>query len=204
MAAGVVSGTVALLLERRPKIAPRLASTIFHATSDFLPADGLIAGGAGSLDVYRAAEFVGEISKVGTAKTIAFEELSHDRAASRRLWTGGAVEESGDALYVSGNELVKFGIVWAVRKSETIVWCTRDDTIVWGTGRTIVWGTSADSIVWGTSKDTIVWGTSLDTIVWGTGMDTIIWGTEVNADTIVWGTNLDTIVWGTGTVETLE
>jgi serine protease AprX len=204
MAAGVVSGTVALLLERRPKLAPRLASTIFHATSDFLPADGLIAGGAGSLDVHRAAEFVGELGKVGTAKTIAFEELSRDRASSTRLWTGRSVEESGDALYVSGNELVKFGIVRAARNSETIVWGTKDDTIVWGTGRTIVWGTSADTIVWGSSQDTIVWGTSLDTIVWGTGVDTIVWGTEVNADTIVWGTNLDTIVWGTATIETLE
>jgi serine protease AprX len=204
MAAGVVSGTVALLLEGRPKLTPRVASMIFHATSDFLPLEGLIAGGAGSLDVYRAADFLQQTNKVGTAKTIAFEELSRERVASTRLWTGRTDEESGDALFVSGNQLVKFGIVLAARKSETIVWGTNGDTIVWGTGRTIVWGTSADTIIWGTSHDTIVWGTSLDTIVWGTTVDTIVWGTGVSPDTIVWGTSPDTIVWGTGTLETLE
>ena len=204
MAAGVVSGTVALLLEGRPKLSPRVASMIFHATSDFLPLEGLVAGGAGSLDVYRAADFLQQTNKVSSAKTIAFEELSRERVASTRLWTGRTDEESGDALFVSGNQLVKFGIVLAARKSETIVWGTNGDTIVWGTGRTIVWGTSADTIIWGTSHDTIVWGTSLDTIVWGTSADTIVWGTGGSPDTIVWGTNLDTIVWGTGTIETLE
>src|SRR6185436_13193346 len=50
MAAAVVSGTVALLLERREKLTPRDAKAVLQMTSSFMPDTGIVANGAGSLN----------------------------------------------------------------------------------------------------------------------------------------------------------
>ena len=47
MAAGVVSGAVALLLEHRPHIKPADAKAILQVTSSFLPNAGVVGAGAG-------------------------------------------------------------------------------------------------------------------------------------------------------------
>jgi serine protease AprX len=54
MSAGVVSGTVALMLEGRPKLSPRLAKAVLQATSSFLPRDSTQRAGAGSLNTMLA------------------------------------------------------------------------------------------------------------------------------------------------------
>jgi serine protease AprX len=100
--------------------------------------------------------------------------------------------------------------------SQSIFWGTRllrgtslvdlhqvawEDNVVWGTGElnTIVWGTLSqdeDNIVWGTAldEDNIVWGTSLPLstdLAWA--------GNAELEDNIVWGTAMvwdDNIVWG--------
>jgi serine protease AprX len=105
--------------------------------------------------------------------------------------------------------------------SETLIWGTRllrgsslVDVNQGAWAKNIVWGTGElDNIVWGTfsrGDDNIVWGTLFgdDNIVWGTlfGDDNIVWGTLFGgnaqfADNIVWGTSMswdDNIVWGTG------
>ena len=112
--------------------------------------------------------------------------------------------------------------------SQTVTWGTRllrgsslidinqsawSDNIVWGTGEldNIVWGTAdaADNIVWGTALSVldISWSGNVafdDNIVWGTldWADNIVWGTGLlgcyDGDNIVWGTfGEDNIVWGT-------
>ena len=56
MAAGVVSGAVAVLLEERPALAPRDTKVALQVTSSFMPSFGLIGAGAGSLNVVAAVQ----------------------------------------------------------------------------------------------------------------------------------------------------
>ena len=58
MAAAVVSGAAAVLIEERPGLRPLTTKAALQLTSTFLPASGLIQGGSGSLNVLAAAEFV--------------------------------------------------------------------------------------------------------------------------------------------------
>ena len=58
MAAGVVSGAAALLLEEQPGLKPAGSEAALQLTSSFMPEAGLIAVGAGGMNVLAAAEFV--------------------------------------------------------------------------------------------------------------------------------------------------
>ena len=49
MSAAVVSGAVALLLESKPALSPLLVKLALQGSAEFLPNEGLIAGGAGRL-----------------------------------------------------------------------------------------------------------------------------------------------------------
>jgi serine protease AprX len=75
MAAGVVSGAVALLLEENPRLTPRDAKAVLQMTSSFMPGEGLIASGAGSLNALAAAELVAGSSHAGLPKTDIAGEL---------------------------------------------------------------------------------------------------------------------------------
>ena len=57
MAAGVVSGAVALLADRRPNLSPADARLVLQATSSFMAGEGLVVSGAGSLNALAAAKF---------------------------------------------------------------------------------------------------------------------------------------------------
>jgi serine protease AprX len=184
MAAGVVSGAVALLLEENPRLTPRNAKAVLQMTSSFMPREGLLASGAGSLNVIAAAELAGPEAKFSLlVTTIAGEQVSPG---------GFAFFEPKNSLTIrSFSERKARRRPQALARSATIIWGTdADEPIIWGTtimaamnvGDTIIWGTDAsDTIIWGTNTD--------DTIIWGTNAsDTIIWGTIAD-DTIIWGTS---------------
>jgi len=211
MAAPVVSGTIALMLQANPALTPNLIKGILQYTAQVYPGYKPLEQGAGFLNTY------------GAVKLARFYASHHvgDHLPSQSVWSrhiiwgnhmikGGYINPKGNAW--------KNSTVWGYAKTQddqgdNIVWGTMsgDDNIVWGTadeyGDNIVWGTSGDdNIVWGTSgDDNIVWGTMSgdDNIVWGTDCggsdcDNIVWGTS-DDDNIVWGTAdaLDNIVWGT-------
>ena len=98
MAAAVVSGAAALLIEERPGLPPLTTKAALQLTSTFLPASGLIQGGSGSLNVLAAAEFVrdGDLSDT----TIAGAETSASQimiAPREQLASAvGTVPESSD------------------------------------------------------------------------------------------------------------
>jgi serine protease AprX len=227
MAAPVVAGTVALMLEANPRLTPNLIKAILQYTSETDREYSALRQGAGflnSLGAVRLAKFY--------ASGRAGDTVPVQRIWSRQIiWgnhrlVGGYLNPranawSTTAIWGSARTAMSGGdnIVWGTRctdgSCDNIVWGTRDasgDNIVWGTrdanGDNIVWGTSGggDNIVWGTwgGGDNIVWGTDCggsdcNDIVWGSaGGDNIVWGTA-GGDNIVWGTaqNGDNIVWGT-------
>ena len=212
MAAPVVTGTVALMLQANPTLTPNLVKAILQYTAQPYPGYNALRQGAGflnSLGAVRLARFYVN-NQVGA-------RLPTQSTWGRQiLWGNHRI--SGGYLNPRGNAW-RTGIVWGAAHGlagdlDNIVWGTECgdgcDNIVWGThdanGDNIVWGTAGDdNIVWGTAgDDNIVWGTDFDgdNIVWGTADDdNIVWGTDcggADCDNIVWGTaDADNIVWGT-------
>jgi serine protease AprX len=215
MAAPVVSGTIALMLQANPNLTPNLIKALLQYTAQQYAGYSALRQGAG---------FLNALGAVRLAKFYV-NPRAGDRMPVQKVWsqqinwgnhrlTGGVIKPSANAWATN--------IVWGTAKTlgadgDNIVWGTAcaacGDNVVWGTaadGDNIVWGTAADgdNIVWGTAADgdNIVWGTSADgdNIVWGTdcgGADcaNIVWGTASDGDNIVWGTAADgdNIVWGT-------
>jgi serine protease AprX len=58
MSAGLVSGTVALLLEELPNLSTRDAKSAMQITSSFMPVEGLAVAGAGFLNVVAARQLI--------------------------------------------------------------------------------------------------------------------------------------------------
>jgi subtilisin family serine protease len=214
MAAPVVTGTVALMLQANPSLTPNAVKAILEYTAQQYPGyDGLTQG----------AGFLNAVGAVRLARFYATAQPG-DRMPVQKMWSKHIVWGNhmltGGALKLTGNAYTT-GTMWGVAKTDdgdNIVWGTACgdagcDNIVWGTddGDNIVWGTAddGDNIVWGTADgdDNIVWGTDCggadcDNIVWGTAdaADNIVWGTADDGDNIVWGTaglDGDNIVWGT-------
>jgi hypothetical protein len=231
MAAPVVSGTVALMLQANPNLTPNLVKAILEYTAEVHSGYSALEQGAGFLNTLGAVRLA-----TFFAGRLPGSQAPFSPAWSRQiLWgnhrlTGGILQKTANAW---GNSVTwgdrttsslgsrQTNVVWGTAwGNDNIVWGTSflGDNIVWGTSfgdDNIVWGTECggancgDNIIWGTSdSDNIVWGTDdgFDNIVWGTSDgDNIIWGTNDDGDNIVWGTSLpeDNIVWGTGFVFSL-
>jgi serine protease AprX len=184
MAAAVVSGSVALLLERRERLAPRDAKTVLQMTSSFMPGAGLVASGAGSLNALSASKLV------ATRKIVEIPETTIASEAIRPFgfgFTGFVTPQL--SLGQAGSLLMRI-VTFNSRAphSRTTQAGVRPTSIFWGQANSIFWG-QADSIFWG-QADSIFWGQA-DSIFWGQA-DSIFWG---QADSIFWG-QADSIFWG--------
>jgi len=212
MAAPVVAGTVALMLQANPSLTPNAIKAILQYTAQQYPNYDALTQGAGFLNA------------VGALRLARFFANAHagDVAPVQKMWSKHIIwgnHRIGTGFPRVGSNAYAVTTTWGVDKTDdgdNIVWGTACqsadcDNIVWGTddGDNIVWGTATDgdNIVWGTGDgDNIVWGTDCggadcDNIVWGTSDgDNIVWGTASDGDNIVWGTSNadgDNIVWGT-------
>jgi len=197
MATGVVGGAVALVLEQRGRLSPGETKAVLQMTSSYMPEEGLMASGAGSLNVLAAAEFL-----TGGRKA----QLPETRIGDHQVSASGVAFTTRVFAQQRSGFVGSTSIFWGTTKPQSIFWGTTnsDDSIFWGTNSddSIFWGTAKpQSIFWGTNNnDSIFWGTnSNDSIFWGTNSnDSIFWGTNSN-DSIFWGTNNDdSIFWGTG------
>jgi serine protease AprX len=200
MAAPVVSGTVALMLQANPSLTPNAVKAILQYTAQVHEGLNPLTQGAGFLNSLGAIRLARFYATARPGERYPGQNMWSKRVVwGNHLLTGGVLLPTANAW--------RLGTTWGVAKTDN------GDNIVWGTvsdGDNIVWGTSADgdNIVWGTQDgDNIVWGTAGDgdNIVWGTASDgdNIVWGTSSDGDNIVWGTNCggadcgDNIVWGT-------
>jgi subtilisin family serine protease len=211
MAAPVVSGTVALMIQANPALTPNLVKAILQYTAQPYPGYNALRQGAGFLNTLGAVRLSRFYAQNQAGQRMPIQQVWGQQViwGNRRI-AGGYINPLGNAW--------QKGVVWGAARAlngvDNIVWGTSCgdgcDNIVWGThdanGDNIVWGTDGDdNIVWGTEGlDNIVWGTTLDgdNIVWGTNDgENIVWGTDcggADCDNIVWGTaDDDNIVWGT-------
>jgi subtilisin family serine protease len=219
MAAPVVSGTVALMLEANPKLTPNAVKAILQYTAQVRSNTSALVQGAGMLNARGAVRLARFFSAPANGVGSLGDAIQGEWVpwAKHIIWgnyrlTGGIILPGSNAWSTS----VRWGalkttdgsrVVWGARSDDNIVWSTVADNIVWSTmaDDNIVWSTVGDdNIVWSTGgDDNIVWSTAADdNIVWSTGdSDNIVWSTAGD-DNIVWSTGgEDNIVWSTGTLQ---
>ena len=224
MAAPVVSGTVALMLQANPSLTPNAVKGLIEYTAEVYPAYDVLTQGAGFLNSYGAVQLA------------SFYRNPHpgEKLPSSKSWSHQILWGNHRLLH---GALAPRGNAWALSTVWGAVAADNGDSIVWGTRcagndstcKNVVWGSSplnllrtgvdeGDNIVWGTLLGCDVTDVTCDNIVWGTSLllelgpdsgDNIVWGTleladplDPAADNIVWGTMCggadcgDNIVWG--------
>jgi serine protease AprX len=180
MAAPVVTGAVALLLQGNPNLGTAQVKIALQSGSTFVRDGGLMAAGAGSLNIWTSRKIAA--NGLSSLTTSLLGGLGPSGASywdagsmSARLYSGTGIRLLSilDLLNVWSNpSLLRFGdlnlagpvnlltaippkpLMWG----EVAAW-SNDDQIVWGTS---MYDDNGDQIVWGTSSDDdqIVWGTS--------------------------------------------
>jgi serine protease AprX len=211
MAAPVVAGTVALMLEANPSLTPNAVKAILQYTAEQRAGYNSHTQGGGFLNALGAVRLARFFAAAQPGAPYPIQSAWSKKIiwGSHRL-SGGVLDPSANAFAI--------GTTWGVARTnsgEHIIWGTTCeggcDNIIWGTSGSdnVIWGAGGDDdIVWGTEgeAENIIWGTEVpdENIIWGTdcgGADceNIIWGTAGDGDNIIWGTagDDDNIIWGT-------
>ena len=206
MAAPVVTGTVALMLQANPSLTPNAVKAILQYTAERHGYDPLTEG-AGFLNALGAVQ----LAKYLLSPSVAYPDTT---GWSRRIIWGNQLVRGG-RLTPNANAWAS-DVVWgsnAAPGGQSIEWgvkctdATCSSTTPWRLGQTfsinVIWGETCGGSdcqmawtggVYGLADegDTVVWGTADDgdTVVWGTAdEDTVVWGTSDSEDTVVWGTS---------------
>ncbi len=152
MAAAVVSGAAALLLEENHRLTPAGVKAALELTSSFLPAAGLLGGGAGSVNALAAADLASPRGGAVASVQIAGEIVAPS-------WTDNGARIPALAVTPVSSALERDAIIWGVTNLDPTVWGTaRPDCIIWG-------NLYRDSIIWSGFRDSIVWSGS-ESIIW--------------------------------------
>src|SRR5262249_15623678 len=120
MATPVVAGTVAVLLQEKPGLGPASVKAVLQLTSSFMPAAGVVACGAGSLNALAAIEFAAAPDPKNQTFSIAGEEVP------------------------GRNPLVLATVARGGTDALTVIWGD-SDTVIWGNAATVIWG-NADTV----------------------------------------------------------
>jgi hypothetical protein len=210
MAAPVVTGTIALMLQANPALTPNAVKAILHYTAQVYPGYDPLTQGAGFLNAAGAVD----LARVFSELQVPLADSSWSRHViwgNQRL-RGGRPAADGTAWAP--------GVQWGAAHTpagQTVDWGVRcsDDTCVnasvvrwratcvdancqtynWGTTRNVVWGARCGG---GDCQETWTVAAARDeSVVWGTAVDeSVVWGTTLVDQSVVWGTTLDhSIVW---------
>jgi serine protease AprX len=212
MAAAVVSGAVAVLLEAHKDMTPEQVKIALQLTASFVPDAGLIGAGAGSLNLPGAVLIAGGAytlnqlpqsqiaSETVSPQGIAFALREPEHPGYSTEWTKDK-STLGQAILWTNSILIRDGtldgrprFLTNVIKSNAILWTAftlKADAILWTKD-----ATKADAILW--TKD----AASADAILWTKGAvkgDAILWTKyQLKSDAILWtkeATKADAILW---------
>ena len=211
MAAPVVSGVVARMLQANPALTPNAVKAILQYTATVAPDVDLLSQGAGFLNTDSAVSLARFYAAARDGDSLVSTGWSRHIIWGNRRVSGGLLQPWGTAW---GANIIwgsaKDNIIWGSgpRAKDNIIWGSAKDNIIWGSAKdNIIWGSAKDNIIWGSAKDNIIWGSAKDNIIWGSGGENIIWGSA--GDNIIWGSNIvwgsacggrdcDNIIWGSG------
>jgi serine protease AprX len=179
MAAPVVTGTIALMLEANPALTPNLVKAILQYTAEDRPRFDYFSEGAGFLNARGAVQL---------ARTLASDGPLPNLPKDPTPWSGQILWGNHR---ITGGELKPDANAWAAG-------------VTWGeartpTGEPIAWGTTLTGVA-----DTVVWGATCATAA----CDSVLWGPADNVEdlTAMWGAACDTdacdnVVWGASLIE---
>ena len=201
MAAPVVTGTVALMMQANPSLTPNMVKAILQYTAEHKARYNDLTQGAGFLNARGAVQLAKFFATAGNQAADPAALSSADPTAWNKHINWGNHRLGGGVLRPDANAW-GVGTIWGSSTTEG------GDAIVWGAT-----AASADSIAWGAGdEDNIVWGTACGgadcrSVIWGTQCTVddcthVVWGTSGLEDHFVWGTSTadeDCIVWGAGT-----
>ena len=190
MATGVVAGGAALLLQGNSGYTPRQIKLLLQTGSSYLVRDGLVAGGAGSVNIWSSRrsqvngldDLLGALPLIGGLFTQPGGATYWDRGGmSERLYEG------------TGFNLLGLGsLVDALLRPNNLAW----DTLHLVGSNNSIPSTGANHIIWGdithwTNDQHIIWGDNITNpqgqhIIWGDTQMTegyhIIWGDTVGVE----------------------
>jgi serine protease AprX len=179
MAAPVVAGTIALMLQANPALTPNLVKAILQYTAEDHARVNHFAEGAGFLNARGAVQLAKRLAEPDAA-------LAADPTPwSRQILWGNH--------RITGGEIVAGANAWA-------------PGVMWGAGTTpdgapVVWGTSET-----TGREEVAWGAACAddacaSMAWPAADLTALWGAACDADeceTVVWGATVrDDEAWDT-------
>jgi serine protease AprX len=191
MAAPVVTGTVALMLQANPALTPNQVKAILQYTAQVYPSYDPLTEGAGFLNADGAVT----LADVFDSPLLPVYPIPPTWSArliwGNQLFSGGRLLSqanawSTDVLWgapaTPGGQTIEFGAMWTASPVRNVVWGTACGGADCDQPWTVEGANSSDSVVWGTSDpDSVVWGTSDDdSVVWGTGC------ADSSCDPIVW------------------
>ena len=232
MAAPVVTGTVALMLQANPALTPNAVKAILQYTAQNSPLYNSLTEGAGLLNALGAVQlakyFVDQSGDYpssadwgrrlvwGTRLIRGGRIMPDVNAWWQNVTWGAATTPDGQPAEWGWIDLGGQAAPWRVTCADSA--CSAFTAS--GGALNVVWlqacGGSDCEGQWSvelmrttalsaSDTDTVVWGTDeTETVVWGTeGADTVVWGTT-EGETVVWGTDdADTVVWGTTDADTV-
>jgi len=219
MAAPVVAGTVALMIQANPSLTPNLVKAILQYTAEHKPRYNEMTQGAGFLNARGAVQ----VARSLTASSPGADSPTITDPTPWNKHINWGNHRIGGGVLRSDANAWRLDVTWGASSTSdgnSIVWgtvCKRADdcgNVIRGSideEDNIVWGTScADAkcsdVVWGPStEDNIVWGTACG----GSDCANTVWGLDCDRDAcggVVWGTSSDedNIVWGTSTIGDVE
>jgi hypothetical protein len=209
MAAPVVTGTVALMLQANPALTPNAVKAILQYTAETHDGYDPLTQGAGFLNALGAVQLARYLAAPWAGAYPDDTNWSKDLIWGSQLVRGGrltpyanawSTDVTWGASATGGGQSIEWGVICA------------DSTCKWVSGRWRLGQSAAVNVVWGPmcggADCQMPWTGSVygtndegDTVVWGTSDegDTVVWGTSDEGDTVVWGTSDegDTVVWGT-------
>jgi subtilisin family serine protease len=168
MAAPVVSGTIALMLQANPALTPNAVKAILHYTSEAYPGYDPLTQGAGFLNAAGAVA----LSRAFSDRTEA-SEPAHPSWSRHVIW--------GNQLFTSA-PLARDASEWAT-------------AVTWGAGSQMLSGGERRNVVWGNRcggddcpEPWTMAAAHDESVVWGTVLDrSVVWGTMTRDQSVVWG-----------------
>ncbi len=178
MAAPMVSGTAALMLQQNPNFTPDqvkaiLMLTAFKGLQQYSIAVDPVSG--------QTFDEEADIFTVGTGLLDAQAALANAVVPSGAFGSAmspfATIDSSGNVVLVDGTPVSGATVIWG----GSTPWA---DTVIWGgslsgsddAGQTVIWGGStleSDTVIWGGSTEqgaTVIWGGSTNqgaTVIWG-------------------------------------
>ncbi|HET9196011.1 MAG TPA: S8 family peptidase [Vicinamibacterales bacterium] len=171
MAAPVVSGTIALLLQANPALTPNAVKAILQYTAEVYSGYDPLTQGAGFLNAAGAVEL---------ARSLVTSTATNGSPSS---WSRSVIW---------GNQLIRgdvFSTSTAWAKGVTWGDAAQTQTIVGNAPRNVVWGRRCGGD--NCQEQWTIAAAYDESVVWGTNIDqSVVWGTTFGDDSVVWGTSL--------------